>query len=804
MSHTPAFAISLVSSLVFALTLCVAKAAEDEVGFAQDIKPILARRCFSCHGPETAEGGLALHDEELALAELDSGALGIVPGEKATSELIRRITSEDEHERMPPAGKPLTMQEIDSIGRWIDQGAKWQQHWSFEPVGDPTPPETRIANWVRNDVDRFIAAKLDDHELTPSKPASKVTLVRRLYYDLIGLPPTSNQLAEYLADERVDAYERLVDKLLASPHYGERWARHWLDVVRYGETNSFERDTAKPEAWKFRDYVIRSLNEDKPFAEFVREQLAGDELDEVTVESMTATGYYRIGAWDDDAADKVQGMADEMDDLVSTTSQAFLGLTIGCARCHDHKIDPIPQADYYGMVAFFGDVTSYGNRRNHLWDTTPPALRERREELDSQVRQTEQEKRELEQIVIERMPGVLQRLTEGHERSRVLEEQLSKHFRDEEQDRYDAISERLRAVRDELDSLPPIESVLAMVRANPRPGSTHINERGNPRALGDEVQPHFLTIFGGHAPEFHELAADATSAGRRRVLADWIASPDNPLTSRVIANRVWQHHFGRGIVQTPNNFGQLGVPPTHPRLLDYLASYLVKHDWRLKPLHRLIVTSAAYRMSSTANDKALTLDPANDLFWRFDTRRLSAEEVRDSVLAVAGNLNRELYGPSIYPTLSSEVLATQSRPGDGWGDSSDTERARRSVYIHVKRSLLVPLLTAFDLPDPDSSCEARFNTTQPAQAFSLLHSNFFHEEAGYLARRVEQHAGSNPREQVVQTLRLVLGREATSQEVEEGLALLNRLQSEHGKDEQEALRHYCLTTLNFSEFVYLD
>lgn len=781
---------------------------EEPISFSRQVKPILAKRCFACHGPDAQEAGLALDAFESATVELDSSLQAIVPHKASSSELIRRITSGDESERMPPDGEALSPEEILVLHRWIEQGAEYEKHWSFQPVQKTDPPAVEQTAWTRNDIDRFILSRIESRGLTPNPLASKAVLARRLYYDLIGLPPTPSELDDFLADDRADAYERLVEQLLASPHYGEQWARHWLDVVRYAETNSYERDAPKPHVWKYRDYVIRSLNDDKPFDTFVREQLAGDELDEVNAETMIATGYYRLGIYQDEPDDVLQVKADEMDDIVSTTGQAFLGLTVGCARCHDHKIDPFPQRDYFGLVAFMADITPFGQRddfSNSLWYTGPPENKQQRKSLEAELGELHKQRRELEQAGIQRMEGRLQRLTETDERAKTLEEHLSKHLTEAERQQYSDLNNRVSDVDTKLKKLPRYEHVLALASTIAEPPVTQVHQRGNPHVLGDEVEPHFPQVLGGEIPAINRTREGQESSGRRHVLAEWIASDENPLTSRVIANRVWQHHFGRGVVRTPNNFGQLGIPPTHPELLDFLATYLIEHNWRLKSLHRLIVTSNTYRMSSVANSESLAADPNNDLFWRYDMRRLTAEQVRDSVLLVSGQLNRESYGPSFYPKLSREVLATQSRPGQNWGKSNQAQRSRRSIYIHAKRSLQVPLLTAFDLPDPDSSCEARFNTTQPAQALTLLHSKFLHDQAIKLAKRVASSVGTQDEAaQVVQTIRYVLGRKATEAEVSEGLALLNRLRTDHEKTSEEALKYYCLTALNFSEFLYLD
>jgi hypothetical protein len=780
------------------------------VSFVRDVKPLLARKCYACHGPTTSEGGLSLHEFDRAVAEVDSGLHAIVPGSVEESALWERVTSRDDSMRMPPEGKSLTDAELAILREWIESGAKYEKHWAFIPPRRHEPPSVLHGAWVRNPIDAFVLKGLEDARLSPAPEADRRVLARRAYFDATGLPPTSQQLSDFLADEGPDSWERLVDQLLASPHYGERWARHWLDLVRFAETNSFERDGLKPNAWKFRDYVIRSLNADKPYDQFIREQLAGDELDEVTDDTIIATGYYRLGPWDDEPADPLLARYDEFDDFVSTTSQAMLGLTVGCARCHDHKIDPIPQADYYGLVAFFADVTPYAypNNRdpalNSLWDMSSPEHRKRREELHRQENEIRQQMQSIEQAGIGRMSAPDQRRSEGPDREELLREKLKQHLNVSEWEAYGAVRNRLEEVAKQVQELPEAPSALAVARCEPRPEPIHIAERGNPHVPGAEVAPHFPVLFGDPTPQIPQAAPDARSAGRRRVLAEWIASPENMLTARVIVNRVWQHHFGRGLVRSANNFGELGTPPTHPELLDWLALWLIDHDWKLKPLHKLIMTSATYRMSSAGDAEALAVDPTNDLFWQFDMRRLDAEEIRDATLAVTGQLNAEMYGPGFFAKLPNEVLATQSQPGDGWGEASTEQERRRSIYIHVKRSLLHPLLTAFDFPDVDAACEARFMTVQPGQALAMLNGPFFHEQAGLMAERVIEEAGERPRDGVARALALTLGRAATDSEVADGLVLLDRLTKEHGQDPREALRYWCLAMFSQNEFVFLD
>lgn len=789
-------------------TSCVASAAEPaKVSFAREVKPILARRCFACHGPETGEGGLRLHEREAAFAELDSASHAIVAGDVEVSVLLDRVSAEDEYERMPPEGKPLSPAEIDVLRRWIAEGAKWEEHWAFIPPQRHEPPKIE-SDWIQNPIDAFVLQTLQANELEPAPAADRPALARRAYYDLTGLPPTNELLLDFENDPSPAAWEHLVDNLLDSPHYGEQWARHWLDLVRYAETNSFERDGTKPNAWKYRDYVIRAFNDDKPYDQFLREQLAGDELDRVTNDSIVATGYYRLGIWDDEPADPLLAQYDAWDDIVSTTSQAILGLTVGCARCHDHKIDPIPQADYYAMVAFFADVTPYGERGdqelNSQWDFSSPELVAERKARRKKIAEMERETVAMEAVGIKRMPAADQRLTETPERQEVLEKKLPKYLNASEWQLYDSSKDKLEAARRSLDELPKPEMALALARCEARPAPTHILARGNPAVPEAVVEPHFPQLFGADVPNIPEAAADARSAGRRRVLANWITAPENMLTARVIVNRVWQHHFGRGLVRSANNFGELGTPPTHPELLDYLALWLIDHDWQLKPLHRLIMNSNTYRMSSQGNERALASDPTNDLLWRFDQRRLNAEEVRDAMLSATGELNPKMFGPSIYPTLSQEVLNTQSQPGDGWGDSSDEEECRRSIYIFLKRSLLPPLLSAFDFPDMDSSCEARFITTQPAQALTLLNGKFAHDRAAKLADRVTKEAGPSLHQQAAHAFHLVLGRQPNDDEFADAAALLELLQKKHGQTPEVALRYWCLTLFNLNEFVYLD
>ncbi|MEC8558127.1 MAG: DUF1553 domain-containing protein [Planctomycetota bacterium] len=789
------------------LSTAVSHVSAQEVDFANNIQTVLSRRCYACHGPDQQEGSLRFDQRETLLVKADTGEIPVVPGDPAKSELIRRITSEDESERMPPEGKPLTYEEVRAFKAWIADGAKYEQHWAFQPVQSHKPPAVKNSEWARAPMDHFVLAKLESAKLTPVAQASPEKLIRRVYIDITGLPPSPERVTELASGWSEESYERLVDSLLADSAFGERWARNWLDVVRYAETNSFERDGPKPNAYKYRDYVIHAMNSDKPYDQFIREQIAGDELDEVTDESLTATGYYRLGLWDDEPADPKLALFDGYDDLILTTGQGILGLTFNCARCHDHKIDPISQKDYYSLVALLRDVTPYGTRGNQQGNNQvdlDPELAKLHEEYERTKRDLEGKTRRFEQQAIKKMEAEDQRATEGPERAKTLAEKLEQYTKPEKYKEYAKQKAELESVRKKLAALPPRERVLGLARLEARPPETKVLGRGSPLAEGEVVPPAFPKLLGGGVPEIPVAPEGAKSAGRRRVFAEWLTSKQNWMTARVMANRVWLHYFGRGIVRSPNNFGLMGDAPTHPELVDHLATYLMDNNWHLKSLHRYILLSSTYRLGTDDNPRASAQDPANNLFWRQNLRRLSAEQVRDGVLAVTGQLNEQKFGASMYPTLSREVLASQSRPGAGWGRSSDADQSRRSIYIHVKRSLPVPMLTAFDFPETDISCEARFLTTQPAQALTMLNSDWMQQQADKLLARVRQEVGEGLEAQAQRILTLCLSREPDQADVMELVQLTEKLKSKHKLDDNKARQAMCLVALNLNQFLYLD
>ena len=937
-------------------------AAADAIDFSRDIQPLLAKRCVACHGPDTQEAGLRLDEPAAAMRELESGHRAIVPKAAAESEIIARITSTDPDTQMPPEGPRLTSADVDAIRRWIDAGAEWKGHWAFQRLGRPAVP---VVEGVTNPVDAFIRQALTRRGLPTPPPADRAPLLRRVTYDLTGLPPSEQEMKDFLADTSANAWERVIDRLLASQHYGEKWARHWLDLVRYADTNSFERDGDKPHAWRYRDYVIRSLNDDKPYDQFIVEQLAGDELPGQAKDALIATGYYRLGIWDDEPADRLQARYDWFDDIVATTSQAFLGLTLNCARCHDHKIDPLPQKDYYALLAFFHNITPMGydgdavERRifaneedRRAYEERIADLTRRRDAAQQAVTAIENRFRDafakravaggdLDDLEFrffrdtwERLPafdelkaedvgavpsnlfditvapslrpdsfgyvftGFLKvpadgeytftldsddgsRLTidgrqileydgihgTGNPRTATvalragrlpirldyfqwlhgkglavawsgpgfasrslsavpaadddefkLADAIARHgervLGADGKKEYDATIARLEKLKKER---VPVEKALVVSEHGPHAPETFIFYRGNPHAEPtpeNRVEPAFPEILRAPAPVIPTPAADATTSGRRTALARWIASADNPLTARVMVNRIWQHHFGRGIVRSASNFGLAGDPPTHPELLDWLAAEFISGGWRLKPLHKLILLSQAYQASSTAQPHALAADPLNESFWRFDMRRLSAEELRDSIHVVSGAFHAKMYGPPVFPEIPDAVKATQSRPGQGWGSSPPTEQARRSIYVKVKRSLLVPLLADFDVADTDTSCPVRFVTTQPTQALGMMNGGFLHAQARVFARRVRGEVTARQTQSVTaddemaalvrRAVEIALLRPARQDEVAAGVALVDRLESADGVSPSRAFELYCLMLLNLNEFAYLD
>lgn len=806
--------------------------AEDIAYFKEKIHPILEARCLKCHGGEDKVRGdlrLTTRNDILRGGELGPAVELDAPDD---SWLLQAINYESLE--MPPDGK-IPAEEIELLTQWVKGGmlgmpegeaeahAEVEEaisfedvdHWAYLKVDRPELPEVQDVSWVRKPVDAFILHKLEENDLQPAEPASKLTLIRRVYYDLTGLPPSPEEINEFLADESSDAYEQLVDRLLASPQYGEKWGRHWLDLVRFAETNGYERDGIKENAWRYRDYVIDSFNANKPYDQFVMEQLAGDELENVTPESITATGYYRLGIWDDEPVDAEQAFYDSMDDVVSTTSQVFLAMTVGCARCHDHKIDPILQKDYYSLMAYvhntYRDIKQLEFEKTAFTLNTQQviATEEQRQEHQEQLALHRQQREELEQTVASYETQIFETLAPAEKedaRDKKTREFLIAQRREQvlSDDDLETYLQRKNKLEQLLDSkVPPLPRALAIKENGTTAPETYVLVRGNCHAKGDEVEPHFPSVLKMEEPEIIP-AESASSSGRRLAMAKTIVDPDNPLTARVMVNRIWQHHFGRGIVRTTSDFGTAGEAPTHPELLDWLAAEFVSTGWDIKEMHRLLMLSNTYRMSSSDSAEASEKDPRNDLFWHFDMRRLSAEEIRDTVLAVSGSLNLQMYGPSVFTEIPAEVLAGASRPEVAWGRSPADQERRRSVYVLAKRSLAEPVLKTFDSPDTEASCAVRFVTTVPTQSLTMLNGQFFNREAVTFAARLREEFPGDVEQQVAEGFHLALCREATSEEVSQGVELIEAWQQEDGVSEEEAMKFFCLMVFNLNEFSFLD
>ncbi len=704
---------------------------------------LLERRCGDCHSSDEPERGLDLSSPKAVLTGSTRRSV-VVPGRGAASLLVQ-VLGRGAKPHMPP-DEQLTEDEIALVGRWIDglpadtpvgrsRVAEGRSHWSFRPVARPTVPTVTRDSWSRTSVDRFVLARLRQAELQPSEEAPRATLLRRLSFDLIGLPPTPEEVVAFDVDDRPDAYERVVDRLLASPHYGERWGRHWLDLARYADSSGFHEDHDRPAAWRYRDYVVASFNADKPYGRFALEQLAGDELPDATVETWTATGFGTNGPANETNVGKSQRAKeqyrlDQLDDVIATTSSVFLGLTLACARCHDHEYDPLPQRDYYRFLAFFDGT-----------DT-------RRLELGS---------------------------LDAAEPKSVPFKERGKHA-------------YLR-VRSDVRSVAPTTNVLW---------------RGDPANKGPVVEPGVPSVLDSVAP-----FSPGESTDRRASLARWLVGDDNPLFWRVMANRVWQHHFGRGLVATPSNLGLRGAEPTHPDLLDWLADELRRSGGSLKSLHRTIVTSSAYRQSSASSGAGPSVDPQNLLLWRANRRRLEAEPLRDAILAVSGRLNRTMGGPGIHPRVRPELLVASQRNKWPVVEREGPEHWRRGVYVYVKRQLQLPMLELFDGPSTNHSCARRAESLVPTQALLLMNDEFVRDQSAALASRVARQAGSDDQDRVAWLLRTALGRPAEAHRIDEGIAFLaaqeERLRAEGVADARhEALTDLCQVVFNLSEFLYLE
>ncbi len=833
---TPTRPARLFAILLFALTVCPASAAETaglppaaqkKVSFRQEVYPLLAARCFKCHQGASASSGHRLDLRPELLGEGNGKPL-VQPGHSGESRLVQMVAGVVPGKVMPPRGERLSAEQVGLLRAWIDQGLDWDEallpsrakstHWAYLPVSNPPVPRVKNAAWVRNPIDAFIAARHEAAGLIPAPEAPPRTLVRRLYLDLTGLPPSPAEVEAFLADKSPGAYERLVERLLASPHYGERWGRHWLDLARWAESEGYESNHARPYAWRYRDYVVDSFNRDKPYARFVTEQLAGDELLPYSDENLIATGFLAAARFSSNEEDRARQRNDILVDVVNATGATFLGLTVNCAQCHNHKFDAFSARDYYRLQAFFvqGQLANLALKDRALWAAyeakRPPEGEAARRLLDALIAKAKADlsakaRKELPADQLAAWDTPADRRTPKQEE---LARQAALKFNPgntcielaipaEDRKLFDELQKKVAALEKRGPDKPqalgfysPVSSptrvdVLPMKGFYPLPydpaelarARSYLLVGGDAHRIGARVEAGWPAVFG---PTPKAEAERPT----RRALADWITSRRNPLTARVWANRIWQYHFGKGLVATPSDFGVKGAPPTHPELLDWLAGELLRGGGSAKHLHRLIVCSRSYRQSSAPHSGNGRIDPENKLLWHWTPRRLEAEAVRDAMLAVSGELDRRVGGPSAI---------------------DDGKSVRRTLYLFQKRERPPEVQGLFDGPSAAAeSCPKRAVSTVPLQALYLLNSDFVFRRGRAFARRVLAQAGPDRGRQVEAAFRLALGRPPDAGDRADAEAFF-RARAGEAADAGEpprALVDFCQALLNVNEFVYLE
>jgi hypothetical protein len=717
---------------VLASALILACAAR---GQQSAVQPLLKANCAACHNDSLKSSGLTMTSRETILAGGKRGP-AVKPGDPSESLLLRAVEQFGDL-KMPP-GRKLPKEQIDVIRKWIAEGARWSQNadgsnwWAFQPVRHPEPPEVARKDWVRNPIDRFILTRLENAKLTPSPEASRATLLRRVSLDLTGLPPSAEEVRAFLADSRADAYERAVDRLLASPHYGERWARHWLDVARYADSDGYTIDAPRT-MWRYRDWVINAINSDMPFDRFVIEQIAGDMLPSPTSDQLVATGFNRNSPSNfEGGIDFEQYRVEAVVDRVSTTGAAFLGLTVGCARCHDHKFDPISQKEFYQLVAYFNntdEITSEAER----YDFNRPILAVPTPEEIARKRAFDAQFLALSKELIAYVRTLAARRDPGKPG-------------DPDPSRDPELVERVANLRELRRNEPKLTTTLVMRElAQPRPAYIHLG--GDFTRKGAAVTPAIPAVLP-------QLSADANT---RLDFAKWLVDERNPLTARVTVNRIWQEYFGKGLVETENDFGTQGAKPSHPELLDWLAREFMRSHWSQKAVHRLIVTSAVYRQESKRRAEVEEADPYNKLLARQNRLRLDAEIIRDAALSASGLLTDKVGGPSVYPPIPEGAMSVTQVAG-AWPTATGPDRYRRGVYTFFRRSAAYPGLAVFDAPDATSACTRRVRSDTPLQALSTLNDETFTEFAEGLAARVIKEATGDNQERIRYAVLLALGR----------------------------------------------
>ena len=917
-----------------AFALWCVKLQAEPIDFVHQVRPIFEKHCYSCHGAEKQKGGLRLDVRSAALKGGEEHAPNILPGNPKQSSLLTAVAGIDEDLKMPPKGERLSALEVEMISRWIQEGAQWpdgidaariadnRAHWCFQPVLKQTPPQTAHTAWPRNAIDRFILAKLEKEGLHPASEASRAAWLRRVCFDLTGLPPTLQQAAEFENDNSPQAHERVVDALLNSPRHGEQWAMHWLDLVRYADTHGFEVNTERPNAWPYRDYVISALNSDTPYDQFIREQLAGDLLGKDAATGFLVTASVLLpGQIGKDEPSKRLARQDALDEIVVNTANTFLAVSIGCARCHNHKFDPITAADYYSMQSFFAGV-EYKDRE--LRSEQGDQARAKAVQLRAQIAKAQQKLLSFEPLAnngtpraqtkpemnVDRFTPVnakklrftiestnnlepcldelevfntegknvaltntgaiatasgqkivadthdllyvndgnygnarswmsntagtgwvsiefareekIERVVWGRDRTGRFKDRLAQSYRieiadennewrqicdssdrtrppskdkeaakgnvfdgtglaPEEQKEGTRIFSEKKAMERELAAAEAASKVFAGVFREP--DRISVLNRGNPEQPKDAVSAAIPAIFGDL-----KLDQSLTESERRLALANWVADPKNPLTARVIVNRVWQWHFGSGLVETPSDFGVMGALPTHPELLDWLADEFIRCGWSLKKLHKLIVLSSTYRQSSEFNAAAATKDADAKLLWHFPKRRLEAESIRDAILSVSGRLNPAMYGRG-FDLFDKRGGLSGFNPVESFSG----EGLRRMIYAHKVRREPDAVFGAFDCPDAGLSTARRRESMTPIQALNLLNSRFALEQAEAFAKRLQNECGDDPDHQVRMAYQLALGRVVDSDELRDASEVVRQ----HGADA------FCRALLNSNEFLFL-
>ena len=730
---------------VVALAILVSFSPElrsDDLDFERDVAPLLGQRCLECHCAVDPSGGLDLTNYATLMRGGDSGSAITTTPATESSLLLQRLISGE----MPPEkngqSQALSESEIAIFQSWIAAGAKWPEGRVLDPFEHTTAKRAGRDWWAwqpikpasfdpklhgDSAIDYFIRQKLISQNLSLAPPANPRALLRRVYFDLIGLAPTADEVAAFEFDPSEDAYEHVVDRLLESQHFGERWGRHWLDLVRFAETNGYERDAIKPNAWRYRDWVIQAINADMPYDQFVTEQLAGDETPNPSESSVVATGFMRLGTWDDEPNDPLEYQYERLEDMVHTTTTAFLAMTVKCARCHDHKFDAIPQTDYYRIAAaFWGGPVSHRQRE---WNGGP--------------------------------------------------------------------------TKDELGF-----DVLGWTDLGREPPELHLLKKGDAHRPLQIVAAGSLSGASELVRDFTPAPPEAKTAKRRLQLAQWITDKRNPLTARVVVNRLWQHHFGEGLARTPDNFGFLGSPPTHPELLDWLATDLMADDWKLKRVHKRMVMSQVYRQDSIhpLQNEYAKVDAANRYWWRAERRRLDAEQLRDAILQCSGRLDTRLFGPSFMAPISEEALEGLSMKSGAYQASPPEEARRRSVYMFTKRSLAVPMMAVFDSCDNTAPTGRRDVSTVAPQALTLLNNSWVHDESGAMAKRV-MAAASETTVRVVLAWRIAVAREPTATEKHASIDFVQSLLAASNAATDVNLfawSTFCHTLINTNEFIYVD